>query len=95
MTSTITVLVPVVKAKIKEVNIVARVSELNNKVIGFLWNRKPNGEILLKEFEQQLSKRFHLAGTKWYERNIGVPIDAGILDEIARSCDIVVNAVAD
>ena len=95
MTNTITILVPVAKAKIQDFAMAPRVQELDKNRIGFLWNKKPNGDILLNEIKEQLSQRFHPAGIKWFEHHISTPIETSMLDEIARSCDIVVNAVAD
>ncbi len=95
-TRTIFVLDPTANPKHKEVSIVPRVNDLNGKVIGFLWNRKPNGDILLRRVEEQLSKRFRLAGTNWQEKhNLGDPVDAAPIEELARTSDLVIIASAD
>ena len=56
----VTVLVPTGEARVKEISIAPRVHDLNDKAMGFLWNRKPNGDILLIRTKERLSQRFRL-----------------------------------
>ena len=52
MTNTIEVLVLTAEANIKKLATNPRVHDLNGKVLGFLWNEKPNGDILLKRLRE-------------------------------------------
>jgi len=93
---TITVLVPTSAPRVKEVSLAPRVNDLNGKVIGFLWNRKPNADILLRRIQEQLSAKFQLAGTSWQQKpGAVVPADAAIVDELVGTSDVVINAMGD
>ncbi len=99
MTKTIAVLVPTCKPTAKEIPIAPRVHDLNDKVVGFIWNSKPNGDILLLRIKEQLSQRFRLAGTNWHQSFIDlgrdysrVPAEA---TAIARISDLVINGQGD
>lgn len=90
------VLDPTGKPRVKEVSSAPRVHDLNDKVAGFLWNIKPNGDILLLRIKEQLSRRFHFAGTRWHQKSgPAVSADTAILEELARTCDVIINAVGD
>ncbi len=52
------VLSPVGIADIKPVIPAARLSTLEGKKIGMIWNAKPGGEYLLDEIEKQLSAKY-------------------------------------
>jgi hypothetical protein len=96
MERTIKVLDPTAKAKIKETKISAATHDLNGKVIGFMWNHKPNGDILLNEIKDQLSRRFALKGTVWkHWEGGGSGPEASILEEMASAADMVVVAMGD
>ena len=92
---TITVLDPTVKPGVKEISLAPRVHDLNGKVVGFLWNGKPNGDILLLRIKEQLSQRFRLAGTNWHQGRTAAADDAPIIDELTRTSDLVINGQGD
>ncbi len=95
MTKTITVLDPTGKPRFKEIPIATRVHDLNDKVVGFLWNDKPNGDILLLRIKEQLSQKFRLAGTNWH-RGRRAPGDyTTSIEELTRTSDLVINAIGD
>ena len=93
---TIAVLDPTAKPRVKETSISPRINDLNGKMIGFLWNSKPNGDILLLRLEERLSQRFQLAGTHWHQKT-GAPVaaDAATIEELTRTSDLVINAIGD
>ena len=96
MERTIKVLDPTAKSRVKEIKISAPTPDLNGKVVGFLWNHKPNGDILLLRIKEELTRRFKLAGTVWkhWEGEGSVP-EATILEEMAAAADVVVVAISD
>ena len=65
MANTIEVLVPTAEPKIKKLSVNSRVHDLNGTVVGFLWNAKPNGDVLLQRIRDHLSQKYTLAGSKW------------------------------
>jgi len=97
MANTIEVLVPTAEAKTKILAVNPRLYDLNGKVVGFLWNEKPNGDILLQRLKEHLTQKFRLAGTEW--RQIGglhVEVEKEpALKELADKADTVVIAVCD
>ncbi len=97
VTKTIVVLDPTVTHAGKKIPIAPRVHDLNDKVVGFLWNSKPNGDLLLLRIKEQLSQRFRLGGTNWRQKSSGasVPVDTATIEELARTCDLVIAATGD
>ena len=97
MANTIEVLVPTAEAKIKKVAVNSRMQDLNGKVVGFLWNEKPNGDILLQRLKEHITKKYHTVRTEW--RQIGglhVEVEKEpALKELADKADTVVIAVCD
>ena len=96
MERTIKVLDPTAKSRVKEIKISAPTHDLNGKVVGFLWNHKPNGDILLLRIKEELTRRFKLAGTVWkHWEGEGSDPEASILEEMAAAADMVVVAIGD
>ena len=96
VTKTITLLDPTSKAREKKLKMAARPDNLEGKVVGFLWNSKPNGNLLLLRTKDLLSQRFRLARTNWQEKpEAGIPAAADILEELTRTSDLVINAIGD
>ncbi len=96
MAKTIVVLDPTAERKISDIPIVPRVRDLNGKVIGFFWNSKPNGDILLLRIKEQLSQRFLPAETNWYEKEVAaIAAEDTIIDELVSTSDLVINAIGD
>ena len=93
----IMVLSPVPKMVSKEILPTARLDTLNGKIMGILWNTKPNGDILLRQIQEVLSTRFKLAGVIWQQKPRGadVPSPAETIRELAMKADFVVIATGD
>ncbi|MGA2527409.1 MAG: hypothetical protein ABSF79_12470 [Smithellaceae bacterium] len=97
MAKIIEVLVPTAETKVEKFLLNPRAHDLNGKVIGFLWDEKPNGDFLLKYLKEQISQRYKLVGTEWAQAN-GVHIaaeDAPEVQQISRVADMVIIAVGD
>ena len=96
VTRNIAVLDPTAKPKIKEVSTASRVHDLNDKVLGFLWNSKPNGDLLLLRVKEQLSRRFRFAETIWHEKSsAAISAGATTIEELVNTSDLVINAIGD
>jgi hypothetical protein len=92
----IEVLVPVSQVEYGEIEMVGRPRDLDGKLIGFLWNHKPNGDLLLKGLEAALRGKFNLSGTLMREKNVASS-EAGteVLEELSAKCDLVILAIGD
>ncbi len=96
LTKTIAVLDPTSKSRVKEISMVPRLHDLNGKAIDFLWNSKPNGDILLLRIKERLSQRFSFARTGWHQKpHSGVPLKATTIEELTLTSDLVINAIGD
>jgi len=61
-----------------------KTKDLNGKVIGLMWNHKPNGDLLLRNLEGALSRKFELSGVLMKEKPLassGAPPD--VLEELS------------
>jgi hypothetical protein len=97
MANTIEVFVPTAEAKTKQIKVNPRVHDLNDKVLGFLWNEKPNGDILLKRLREQITQKCKTVRTEWGQidgLHVGVENEQ-VLTELAEKADTVVIAVCD
>ncbi len=92
----ITILVPTARPKAEKLSVTPRVHDLNGKVVGFLWNNKPGGDIFLAHIQKRLAERFSIAGTNW-QRKIPERDTRGatVLDDMAHTCDVIINGVGD
>ena len=92
----IEVLVPAAEVRFQEIKMAERWKDPNRKVIGLLWNRKPNGDLLLKHLEKSLRERFQLRGTLMREKALSSSeASSEILEELSAKCDLVILAIGD
>jgi len=92
----IEVLIPVSQVEYGEIEMVGRPQHLDGKLIGFLWNHKPNGDLLLKGLEAALREKFNLSGTLMREKNVASSeADSEVLEELSAKCDLVILAIGD
>jgi hypothetical protein len=97
MVKTVEVFVPTAELKIKKMHINPRVHDLNEKVVGFLWNEKPNADFLLQRLRDQLLQRYKLAGIEWGQvaaLHVGAE-GASEVKQLAATADTVIIAVGD
>jgi len=94
-TKTITVLDPTAKSQ-KVLKMAPRPDSLKGKVVGFVWNNKPGGDILLNRFAELLNKRYHFARVVKYTKPLASSgTDIGTLDSLSATCDLVIIAMGD
>jgi hypothetical protein len=92
----IEVLVPTAEVRFQEVKMAERWRDPSGKVIGFLWNRKPNGNLLLKYIEKSLKEKYTLRGTLMREKSLSSSeASPEILEELSAKCDLVILAIGD
>jgi hypothetical protein len=92
----IEVLVPVAETKSIEIQMPQRPLDLNGKVIGFLWNNKPNGDLLLGNLKEALEKQFRLAATLTEKKLVAASrTPSEVFEDLSGQCDVVVLAIGD
>jgi hypothetical protein len=92
----IEVFVPTAEVRFQEIKMAKRWRNPNGKVIGFLWNRKPNGDLLLKYLEKSLKETYQLHGTLMGGKTLSSSeASPEILEELSAKCDLVILAIGD
>ena len=74
----------------------ARQPDIRGGSVGFLWNSKPNGDILFSRLEELLRQKYEI--TSFVHRRkptSSVPATQEVLDELASSVQAVVVGVGD
>ena len=90
------VLVPTVETKPVKVEMAKRPGSLTEKVAGFLWNAKPNGDLLLRHLEQILKDKLKLSATVMERKPLassGAPNE--VIKTLSAKCDFVILAIGD
>ncbi len=92
---TITVLDPVARVSTRELPLALRTHDLQGKVLGLLWNSKPNGDILLHRLQEKIVERLGLAGSIWQQKTrVEIPGTEAI-KELSLNAHFVINGPGD
>ena len=92
----IKVLVPVAEVKSQEIKMAQRPLNLKGKVIGLMWNKKSNGDHLLKILGDALQMKFPISGTLMTSKpRSTAAAPAEVLEELSAKCNLVILAIAD
>ena len=94
MSSKVALFVPEGRVRAVPIAPPPRLAELKGKVIGFLHNGKPNADILLARLAHLLREKYGLAQARTRSKP-RVTEPAEFLDELAKECQGVVNALGD
>ena len=97
MANTIEILIPTAEPKVTKKSINLRVHGLNRRVVGFLWNEKPNGDFLLQRIREHIVQKYKLVLTEWVQvegLHTGLE-EAPAVKKLAATAETVVIAVAD
>ncbi|MFH1487005.1 MAG: hypothetical protein ABIH46_13110 [Chloroflexota bacterium] len=91
---------PTAKANVPEQEMAVRVGDLNGKVVGFLDNSKPNCDLFMDRVQEQLSKRFQLAGVirkrkSSHSESPGRGAAESTIEELVEKADVVINGMGD
>ena len=94
--STIVVLDPTAPPRDLRHDLAERLAGLGGRTVGFLWNSKPNGDILFNRLEQLLREKYEIADVV-YRRKPTASLGATekVLEELAASADAVVIGLGD
>ncbi len=95
-TGTIVVLNPTAPARELRHSMAARQPDIRGSAVGFLWNSKPNGDVLFARLEELLRQKYEI--TSFLHRRkptSSVPATQEVLDELAASVQAVVVGLGD
>lgn len=91
----IEVLKPTGRAKLTEEKALPGIAGLENKVIGFLDNRKPNFALFLDRLETLLLNDYNVAKVVRKRKSGSSAFGGVLLDELAKECAFVVVGSCD
>lgn len=92
----IEVLEPVAETKTVRRETAPRLDTLENKIVGFLDNTKPNADVLLRDLAELMTRKFHLANTiQIRKEHVMKTAGPEIFDSLAERCDAVITASGD
>ena len=95
-TGTIVVLDPTAKPRELRHAMAPRLPDLRGRAIGFLWNSKPNGDILFARLEELLRQKYEITDSMHRRKpTASVPATEQDVDELAAPCHAVVVGLGD
>jgi hypothetical protein len=71
----------------------ARLTSLEGKTLGLVWNAKPNGDVALKRTGELISERVPGLTVRFYSGSL--PCSPELLRQAAEECDAVLACTAD
>lgn len=90
------VLDPTAPPRKLERELALRPEDLQGKTVGFLWNSKPNGDVLFGRLEDLLREKYEISGVQYRRKpTSSAPAREEVIDELAESVDIAVVGLAD
>jgi len=73
-----------------------RPEDIRGKRLGFLWNSKPNGDVLFGRLEELLREKYEISGAVYRRKpNSSSPATQAVLDELAASVDVAIVGLGD
>ncbi len=92
----ITVLDPTAPPRKLSYDMALRLPDIRGKTLGFLWNSKPNGDVLFGRLEELLRQKYEITGAVYRRKpTSSAPATQQVLDELATSVDVAVVGLAD
>lgn len=69
---------------------------LGGQSVGFLWNSKPNGDLLFERLEKLLREKYEIASTVYLRKpTASLPATDEVIDELVGSVQAVIVGLAD
>ena len=92
----IEVLIPTAAPRADELEMAKRPNSLEGKVLGLLWNAKPNGDLLLMRIGRILNDRFRFSEINMRRKPLASSgASLGVIEELSAGCDFVITAIGD
>ena len=95
-TRTLVVLDPTAPPREVRETMAPRLPHLQGKAVGFLWNSKPNGDILFCRLEELLRQKYEVSAVTYKNKpTASAGATEQVLEELAASCEAVIVGLAD
>lgn len=73
-----------------------RPADIRGMRLGFLWNSKPNGDVLFGRLEELLRDKYEITGAVYRRKpTSSAPATETVLDELAAAVDVAVVGLGD
>ncbi len=73
-----------------------RLEDIRGKTVGFLWNNKPNGDLLFQRLEELLRDKYEISGTEYgLKPTASIPATEEVLEKLAATVDAAVVGLGD
>ena len=95
-TRTLVVLDPTAPPRELRHSMALRLPDLRGRSVGFLWNSKPNGDILFSRLEELLRQKYEIKSAMYRRKpTASIPAEAQAMEELAAGVDAVVVGLGD
>ena len=95
-TRTLVVLDPTAPPRELRHSMAPRLPDLRGRSVGFLWNSKPNGDILFARLEELLGQKYEITSAMYRRKpTASIPAETLALEELAAGADAVVVGLGD
>lgn len=92
----ITVLNPTAPPRQLETAMAPRPVDLRGKSVGFLWNSKPNGDVLFGRLEQLLREKYEIPEALYRRKpTASIPAEPRVIEELASRVEVAVVGLGD
>lgn len=92
----ITVLNPTAPPRQLRTEMAVRPIDLRGKAVGFLWNSKPNGDVLFQRLEQLLREKYEIPSALYRRKpTASIPAEPQVIEEMAARVDVAVVGLGD
>ncbi len=73
-----------------------RLPDLRGRSVGFLWNSKPHGDILVARLEELLRQKYEITSAMYRRKpTASIPAETQAVEELAAGVDAVVVGLGD
>ena len=94
--SAITVLNPTAPPRELRTEMAVRPIDLRGKAMGFLWNSKPNGDVLFQRLEQLLREKYEIPEALYRRKpTASIPAEDRVIEEMAARVEVAVVGLGD
>lgn len=95
-TGHITLLNPTAPPRQLRTDMADRRRDLRGKTVGFLWNSKPNGDVLFQRLEQLLREKYEIPAALYRRKpTASIPAEPRIIEELASTVAVAVVGLGD